>query len=64
MAVEDDPAFDRFSKALDRLVKARDHFISLPKAHPDKGAAKAAVLISQGELSAAAREIEPKYTGP
>jgi hypothetical protein len=64
MAVEDDPAWDRYSKAIDRLVVAKDRYNSLPDGHPDKDAARAEVLLAQGEVNAAAREIEPKYHGP
>jgi hypothetical protein len=64
MPVEDDPAWPRYSNALDQLIVAKDRFAAFPEGHPDKRAAWTALSLALGELNAAANEIEPKYKGP
>ena len=60
MAAENDPTFDRWSRALAELVRANDYFKSLPVGHPDKIKAWAAVTQAMQSLSQAADEIEAK----
>jgi hypothetical protein len=53
MAVEDDPAWERWSKAYDKLAIAKQRFADLPDGHPDKKAAWGAVQL-----------VEPCPTSP
>lgn len=65
MAVENDPAWPRWSKAFDRAVEAGEAVRALshlPDNHPDKARAWGAMKIAQAELNTAANEIEPKFT--
>jgi hypothetical protein len=64
VAVEENPAWARYSRALDRLKAAADRFGLQSDRHPNKVASWAAVKIAQAELIAAADEIEPKYLRP
>jgi hypothetical protein len=64
MAVEDDPAWGRYSRALDKLNAAADRYRLQPARHPAKAESWAAIRLAQSELDAAANEIEPKYRGP
>ena len=63
MAVDDDPAFEQWSKAVDKLVEANDRFKSLPKDHSDKKAAWEAVRQAMLALAEAGKEIDPKFRG-
>ena len=60
MTVDDDPAVEQWSKAVDKLVEANDRFKSLPKDHPDTKAAWEAVRQAMLALAEAGKEIEPK----
>ena len=53
MTVDDDPAVEQWSKAVDKLVEANDRFKSLPKDHPDTKAAWEADAGSEGRTPTA-----------
>ena len=54
---EDDSAFLAYKKALARAIEARRYEQSLPDGHPDKGKAKAAVMLANIAVKAASGEL-------
>jgi hypothetical protein len=66
MAVEDDPAWNEWSKAFDELRKAWERFLvhqHLPNTHPDKREAWSAMQHAQTKLNRAVNKIEPAFKG-
>jgi hypothetical protein len=61
MPIEDDPAYERYSKAIDQLRLAYDEFRAHAEGHPNKKAAWGTVKLAMDAVAAAANEIEPKY---
>ncbi len=63
MAVEDDPAFEKWSRAVDNLVAANDHLRLFPENHPGRQAAWDAVRQAALALAEAGKEIDSKFRG-
>jgi hypothetical protein len=57
MAVDDDPAFPAYRKALARAIEARSYEQSLPDEHPNKAKAKAVVMLANIAVKAASDEL-------
>ena len=63
MAVENDPAFEKWSRAVDNFVAANDHLKSIPENNPGRQAAWDAVRQAALALAEAGKEIDPKFRG-
>jgi hypothetical protein len=57
MAVDDDPAFPAYRKALARAIEARSYEQSLPDGHPNKAKAKTVVMLANIAVKAASDEL-------